>query len=153
MNKLSFIRRTLLIVAATLCGPSMGTARAADAPDHRLAVHVDQNDPAVMNLALSNVANVQKYYADKGETVVVEVVAYGPGLHMLRADTSPVKDRIVVMSLESDSLTFSACGNTQHAMEKQEGKPVELLEEAAVVPSGVVQLIELQEAGYAYVRP
>src|SRR5882757_4136665 len=61
---------------------------------HRLAIQVDQNDPAVMNLALNNATNVIEYYRAKGEDVDVDVVTYGPGLHMLRADTSPVQDRI-----------------------------------------------------------
>jgi hypothetical protein len=61
---------------------------------HRLVIQVDQNDPAVMNLALNNAANVIEYYRAKGEDVNLDVVTYGPGLHMLRADTSPVRDRI-----------------------------------------------------------
>ena len=47
-----------------------------------------------MNLALNNAANVEQYYKDRGEKVEIEVVTFGPGLHMLRDDTSPVKDRI-----------------------------------------------------------
>jgi hypothetical protein len=38
-------------------------------------------------------------------------------------------------------------------MAKKEGKEIELMSEARMVPSGVVRLIELQEDGYAYVRP
>ena len=46
-----------------------------------------------MNLALNNVRNITEYYKEKGETVAIEVVTYGPGLHMLRSDTSPVTPR------------------------------------------------------------
>jgi intracellular sulfur oxidation DsrE/DsrF family protein len=120
---------------------------------HHLAIHVDENDPQKMNIALNNAANVTKYYAEKGEDVQIEIVAYGPGLHMYRADTSPVKDRIAAMSLENDKLKFSACGNTLAGMTKKEGKKPELLSEAQVVPSGVVRLMELQEEGWSYVRP
>lgn len=121
--------------------------------DHQVAIHVDENDPATMNMALNNIANLKKYYDTKGESVVIELVAYGPGLHMLRSDTSPVKDRIEKMSLEIDDLTFSACGNTHAKMSKKAGKDIELLDEAAKVPSGVVQLIALQERGFSYIRP
>jgi len=120
---------------------------------HKIAVHVDQNDKRVMNMALNNVQNIRKYYDAKGEKIIIEVVAYGPGLHMFRADTSPVKDRIAKMGLEIDNLQFSACGNTHRKMSKKSGKKVELISEATMVPSGVVRLIELQERGYAYVRP
>jgi len=125
----------------------------ADDAIHKVAVHVDSNDPKVINLALNNVANIRKYYDSVGEKVEIEVVAYGPGLHMLRADTSPVIDRISVMSLEIDNLKFSACGNTHAVMSKKAGKEVELIDEATMVPSGVVQLITLQEQGYSYIRP
>jgi hypothetical protein len=139
------------LIAAALCLVFAGSALAADAA-HKLALHVDQNDPAVMNLVLNNAKNVQSYYADKGETVAIEIVAYGPGLKMYTAD-SPVKDRISAMSLEHENLTFAACGNTLAAMEKKAGAKVELISEASMVPSGVVRLIELQEQGYSYVRP
>jgi intracellular sulfur oxidation DsrE/DsrF family protein len=38
-------------------------------------------------------------------------------------------------------------------MSKKAGAEVVLLDEAKLVPSGVVRLIELQEQGFAYVRP
>lgn len=137
--------------AVAFCLLFAGSALAADVA-HKLAIHVDENDPAVMNLALNNAKNVQSYYAAKGETVAIEVVVYGPGLKMYTAD-SPVKDRISAMSLEHENLTFAACSNTLAAMERKKGAKVELLSEATMVPSGVVRLIELQEQGYSYVRP
>lgn len=120
---------------------------------HKLAIHVDENDPAVMNLALNNAQNVHSYYTQKGETVDIEIVAYGPGLNMYVAGKSPVADRISTMSLEMETLTFAACGNTLRKMSEKAGKEVALMSEANVVSSGVVRLIELQEAGYSYVRP
>ena len=120
---------------------------------HKVAIQVNQNDKAVMDLALNNAKNVIDYYKQKGETVAVEIVTYGPGLHMLRADTSPVKERIAPMSLENPNLKFIACGNTQANQAKAEGKPVTLISEAKVMPSGVVRLMELQKLGYAYIRP
>jgi uncharacterized protein len=122
---------------------------------HRLVIQVDQNDPAVMNLALNNATNVIEYYRAKGEDVNVDVVTYGPGLHMLRADTSPVQDRIKNLKdfAFPSKIQFSACGNTKEGMEKKEGHPITVLSEAVVVPSGVVRLMELQEQGWSYVRP
>jgi intracellular sulfur oxidation DsrE/DsrF family protein len=128
---------------------------AQTAKKHRIVIQVDQNDPEVMNLALNNARNVLDYYKDKHEDVDVEVVAYGPGLHMLRDDTSPVKDRIkqlVEVSFPSN-LAFSACNNTKQGMEKREGHPITIIPQAKIVPAGVVRIMELQEQGYSYVRP
>jgi hypothetical protein len=120
-----------------------------------VVIQVDQNDPAVMNLALNNATNVIEYYRAKGEEVNVDVVTYGPGLHLLRADTSPVKDRIKNLKALAfpSKIQFSACNNTKEGMEKKEGHPITMLEEAALVPSGVVRLMELQEEGWSYLRP
>lgn len=118
----------------------------------KVAIQVNQNEKGVMELALNNAKNISDYYKSKGQDVAIEIVTYGPGLHMLRSE-SPVKERVASMSLEMPNLTFAACGNTQGNMTKAEGKPVTLLSEAKVTPSGVVRLMELQGQGYAYIRP
>ena len=120
---------------------------------HRLAVQVNVNEPAAMNLALNNASNVAQYYQELGEAVKIEIVAYGPGLHMLREDTSPVKDRIKSISESTPNISFKACGNTQQNMQRVEAKDIPLLSQATVVKSGVVQLMELQEQGWSYIRP
>ena len=128
---------------------------AADGKAHRVAIQVDQNDPAIMNLALNNATNVIEYYRGKGEDVDVDLVAYGPGLNMLRDDTSPVKERIKHLKdfAFPGKIQFSACNNTKQGMEKKEGHAISILPEATIVPAGVVRLMELQEQGWSYVRP
>lgn len=139
-------RAALLVLATT-------GAAFAEGKTHYVAIHVDQNDPQVMNMALNNAKNVDAYYDGQGDTVIIELVAYGPGLNMFVEAKSPVRDRISAMSLEMENLSFAACGNTHRAMQAKTGTDVPLMDEATVVPSGVVRLIELQEQGYAYVRP
>ena len=120
---------------------------------HKIAIQVNENKPEVMNLALNNAKNVLEHYKAKGETVKVEIVTFGPGLHMLRDDTSPVKPRIAQMALEEPNLVFTACANTLANQTKQEQKTITLISDARLQPSGVVRLMELQGQGYAYVRP
>lgn len=148
------LRRLATIVLLSMAFASAGSAADATKP-HRVAIQVDQNDPQVMNLVLNNATNVIEYYRGKGEDVDVDVVAYGPGLHMLRADTSPVQDRIKRLKEMAfpGKIQFSACNNTKQGMEKAEGKAVSILPDATIVPSGVVRLMELQEQGWSYVRP
>ena len=159
-----FSRNAIAIAVAACVGFLVGlatitalaeneSAKRTSAVTNKIAIQVNQNDKAVMDLALNNAKNVIDYFKSKGEKVAVEIVTYGPGLHMLRADTSPVKDRIAVMSLENANVTFAACGNTQANQSKAENKPVVLISEAKVTPSGVVRLMELQKQGYAYLRP
>jgi intracellular sulfur oxidation DsrE/DsrF family protein len=141
-----------LITAAAL-SLAMASGALAEGQTHHIAIHVNENDPQVMNIALNNSQNVANYYASKGDEVVIEMVAYGPGLNMFIPGKSPVEDRISAMSLELENLSFSACGNTLAAMQKKAGHDIVLMSEATVTPSGVVRLIELQEQGYAYVKP
>ena len=130
---------------------------AAEAPagkkEHRLILQVNSNDPAAMNLALNNAMNVTEYYKETGENVKIEVVTFGPGLHMLREDTSPVKARIETMSLSNPEISFKACGNTQANMHKAENKDIPIIRAAEVVKSGVIRIMELQEQGWTYVKP
>lgn len=125
----------------------------ADKKPHRLILQVNTNEPAVMNLALNNAANVAQYYKDVGEKVTIEIVTFGPGLHMLRDDTSPVKARITSMAKSTPAISFKACGNTKENMSKAEDKEVPLIAEASLVKSGVVRVMELQEQGWTYVKP
>jgi uncharacterized protein len=120
---------------------------------HRLILQVNSNEPAMMNLALNNATNVAQYYQDLGEKVNINIVTFGPGMHMLRDDTSPVKGRIKALSESQPSISFEACGNTRENMGRAEGKEIPLISEAKVVKSGVVRVIELQEQGWSYVKP
>ena len=129
------------------------SSAAQDKRAHHVAIQVDVNDPAVMNLALNNAQNISQYYSDRGEKVTIEVVTFGPGLHMLRDDTSPVKSRVKSFSESMPNVAFSACDNTKVAMQKAEGKEISLVPQAKLVPSGAVRLVELQEEGWSYLRP
>jgi uncharacterized protein len=133
----------------------LASAAFAEGKPHRIAIHVDQNDPQVINQALNNATNVIEYYRGKNEDVEVEIVTYGPGLHMLRADTSPVQERIKALKemLPPGKIQLSACNHTKQGMEKTEGHAISVVPGATVVPSGVVRLMELQEQGWSYVRP
>ena len=129
------------------------TSPSASKKEHHLILQVNTNDSAAMNLALNNATNVAQYYKEFGEKVKIEVITFGPGLHMLRDDTSPVKARIEEMALSTPEVSFKACGNTQERMQKAESKDIPIVPQAQVVKSGVVRVMELQEQGWAYVKP
>ena len=147
-----FLRR---LATVALVSMAFASSAFAEGKPHRIAIHVDQNDPLVMNQALNNATNVIEHYRARNEDVEVDIVTYGPGLHMLRADTSPVQDRIKRLKdmVFPGKIQFSACNVTKQGMEKTEGHAISILPDASIVPSGVVRLMELQEQGWSYVRP
>ena len=155
MNRRLFARSGASLIAATLALAGR-RAVAAPASGHRVAIQVSLGDAGVMNLALSNVSNIAEAYAARGEAVAIELVAYGPGYAMLRADTSPVAKRVEEIRGRLPFVVFSACQNARRGMADAEGKTVAQIPElpgVVDVPAGVVRLITLQEQGWSYIRP
>ena len=153
----------LASLAAVLVLPSVACAQssAASSPrdqtgerkQHRVVIQVSENDPRTMNLALNNADNLKKFYEQTGEAVQIEIVAYGPGLNMVRSDSSPVRDRLAALVGRPQAITISGCDNTLNAQSKQEGKELSLLPGTNLVPTGIGRIVQLQEQGWAYIRP
>jgi intracellular sulfur oxidation DsrE/DsrF family protein len=139
------MRRPFLVLAAVLAAaPLVAVAQEANRPT-RVVVQVSEADPARWNLVLNNVRNLQdELGADK---VAVEIVAYGPGIGMLKLDAatnSRVTDAIKA------GVAVQACENT---MRNQKLERADMHPNVTYVPAGVVQIIRRQQAGWAYLRP
>ena len=72
---------------------------------------------------------------------------------MFRSHTSPVKLVLEYIHAQFPEISFVACGNTEAIMEKQVGHPLSFIPGTRVVPSGIVQIVELEEDGWSYIRP
>ncbi len=114
---------------------------------HKVVIQVSTDDARTQKIALNNAVNLQKLY---GDDVIIEIVAYGPGLGIL---TTNYKDASRVKSLAMQDVTFSACGNTIAGVTRKTGKAPILTEGVVKVTAGVARIIELQEEGYSYIRP
>lgn len=129
------------------------TVSAQQPAEHKLVIQVSSADEDAMTVALGNAMNAKKFYDSKGEKFTVEIVTYGPGITMLRSDTSPVKERIVEARASIPDITLSMCANSKAATERREGKEITPLAGVQIVPAGIVRVMELQERGYSYARP
>ncbi len=140
---------SLITLSAMLCGALFGTVAygQSDKP-HKLVIQVSSGDPLIHKIALNNAVNMQK--AVGIDEIDIEIVAYGPGLSIM-TPKSPESSRIPDLAMQD--ITFSACGNTMKKMAKKSGKDPTLVEGVRVVQAGVLRIMELQEQGYAYVRP
>jgi intracellular sulfur oxidation DsrE/DsrF family protein len=146
------IKLRALLTALLLLPLALATAQASDKP-HRLALQISDGDPAKMNAVLNVAANVSRYYSDKGEEVEIQIVAFNAGLNMLRQDKSPVLTRLKSFKQGMPNVSFMACENTLTSMTQHEGKEPPLVDNAKIVPAGVVTLMELSEQGWTIVRP
>jgi intracellular sulfur oxidation DsrE/DsrF family protein len=143
------------VALASLTAPAGAVGKTTQAnvsKTHRVAMHINTNDATLIGQALNNAQNLHDYYLEKAETLELRIVAHGPGLHMLRKDTSPVLERLANMKRAMPRLSLAACANTRRNMEKAEGKPIPVTDMAGIVPSGVVELVSLQERGWSYLR-
>lgn len=132
-------------VASFSCHAADKAAAGAPAAHEKVVFQVSDDDPKKWNLALNNAKNVQD--ALGAANVDIEIVAYGPGIGMLKLD-SEVGNR--VDQAKQAGIKVVACENT---MQKQKLSKQDMLPSVAYVPAGVVELIKKQHEGYAYVRP
>lgn len=141
-------RRSLVLGGAAallaVALPAAAQAQAQATPRNRALFQVTDNDPARWNLILNNMSALREDVGSEGAEI--ELVAYGPGLNMLKAD-SPVKQRIAE-ALKS-GVKINACQNTMRGMNLT---PADILPEIGYVPSGVVEVMRKQQQGWAYIR-
>jgi len=138
------------MMGALLGGALMLGALSLPAVSHaadkaKLVIQVSVNDPATWNLALNNAKNVQKELGK--DNVELEIVAFGPGINMLKAD-SEVATRIDEAA--DSGVQVMACQNT---MRGQKLSKEDMNAKVGYVPSGVVEIMRREQGGYAYLRP
>ncbi|WP_332774744.1 DsrE family protein [Polaromonas sp.] len=146
MNRRSFIQAGALAASATLLiAANAQTTVAATQKRHKIVIQVSDADPAKWNLALNNARNLQD---DVGAAHVdVEIVAYGPGIGMLKFD-APVASRISDAS--KAGVKVLACENT---MRGQKLTKDDMHAAVGYVPAGVTEIMKKQSEGWAYLRP
>lgn len=136
-------------LAAQLATPATGSA-SAEKPfaEHHLVLQLSDDDAKKQGLIISVANNLLKFYGP--DKIAIEVVAFGPGIALLRAD-SP--NRAYVDSLISQGVQFDVCMNTVETIERETGHHVPLNPKAKQVEAGVAQILALTEKGYTLVRP
>lgn len=145
------LKRILLACAMT----ATLFAQAQAGESRCLIVHVPQDDPKAWKQAINIANNIPKQLG--ADSVMVEVVAQGPGLKLLTKG-SPESERIQGLALLSENTLgggtkFSACAATMAGIKKRTGKEPDLLEGVGIVrPGAVARIMELQEKGCSYVR-
>lgn len=112
---------------------------------HKVVIQMSDSDPKKWALALNNAKNIQQDLG-KGNTDI-EIVAYGPGIGMLKLDSETGKG--VSEALDA-GVKVVACKNT---MTGQKLTEADMLPNIGYVKAGVVELMKKQEEGYSYIRP
>jgi intracellular sulfur oxidation DsrE/DsrF family protein len=143
---------SMLVFLLALVAPA---TRAQQAPlqdkpfaEHKIVLQLSDNDPKRQALVISVAYNLLKFYDP--DKVAIEVVAFGPGIDLLRTDNG---NRNRVESLIAQGVRFDVCLNTVDTVERDTGKRPEIIPAATPVQVGVGQILLLTENGYTLVRP
>lgn len=141
-------KRSFVAAASTLLTGAFFASRAQasekGSKPNKLVIQVSDNDPGKWGLALNNAQNLINELGP--QTVALEIVVYGPGIGMLKSD-SPVTLRIAAAL--KGGMQIVACENTLKA---QKLTHADMLPDIGYVPAGVVELMQKQQQGYAYLR-
>ena len=153
------MNRRLFIQAGTVCAAAisapfliashaqstLATGQKDPQKRHKIVIQVSDSDPAKWNLALNNAKNLQD---DVGAANVdIEIVAYGPGIGMLKLE-SPSASRVT--DAMKANIKVIACENT---MRGQNLTRDDMLPALTYAPAGVTQIMTRQSQGWAYLRP
>ncbi len=143
----SLSRRLFAALAGTTVAAALADAAGAQPASAQLRIVLQVSDVEVgkWNLAFSNVRNVQTEFPD--DVPELEVVVYGPGIGMLKAD-SPVAARVA--EALKNGVKVVACENTMRNLKLVYA---DMLPNIGYVPAGVVELAQKQQQGFAYIKP
>lgn len=115
--------------------------------NYRAVFHVDMDEVKIFNLTLANVGNLLRAIPEKHYDVVL--LFNGPAVTLLQSEQcAPYREDI--WQLQQARVSFKVCRN---ALNRFNIDPDNLIEGCEIVPAGVVTLIELQQDGYAYIKP
>jgi intracellular sulfur oxidation DsrE/DsrF family protein len=116
--------------------------------EHRIVLQLSDSDAKKESLVISVANNLIKAYGP--DAIAVEVVAFGPGIDVLRTENA---NRTRVESLIAQGVKFDVCVNTLDTIERETGKRPDIIPGAIPVQVGVGQILSLTENGYTLVRP
>jgi intracellular sulfur oxidation DsrE/DsrF family protein len=139
----------VMAITAVLLSPAAAQTPLPDKPfaEHHLVLQLSDSEQDKQALVISIAYNLLKAYDP--DKIAIEVVAFGPGIDLLRAE-SPNRAR--VDSLIAQGVQFDICMNTVDTLER-EGKHVNINPKAVKVQVGVARILALTEKGYTLVRP
>ncbi|MBK5654460.1 MAG: hypothetical protein I4N50_22585 [Rhizobium sp.] len=116
--------------------------------EHKIVLQLSDSDSKKQGLVISVANNLMKHYDP--DKVAVEIVAFGPGIELLKPDNP---NRKLVESLVAQGARVDICLNTVDTIERDTGKRPDYIAAATPVQVGVAQILLLPENGYPLVRP
>ena len=139
------LRTLLSFLAILMLVPSLSYAA-----ERKMVIQVNSKDAVVQKMALNSAKNLKKMIGK--DAIDVEIVVYGPGLSLIKS-RGRAADKVKILMADYD-VKVSVCNGSLKAYAKRHGgHELEIIKGVSRVPTGALRILELQEQGYAYLRP
>lgn len=135
----------LLVILAfvTTVAYSQNRSKAKTEQQHKVVMQVTEGDSLTQLAVIGQVKNIKKQLPDAR----IEIVCHANALDLLLKSGSKVTSHF--SALRAMDVQFMACENT---MARKKVTASDLVPEAGTVPSGLVEIILKQEAGWSYIK-
>lgn len=111
--------------------------------EHRIVFHLSTPDTLAYRALTKQLTNVLAVWP----TAKIEVVVHNKGLGMVLKGKSQFEPEI--QSLVNQGISFAVCENS---LKQQKLTKEQIFSQASFVQSGLVEIVEKQEAGWSYIK-
>lgn len=149
-SRLCFVALIVLAVTTARVEPGAASHLGAYPQKHRILYQLNDGGVDKAKFVLGNIRNHVNGVGWQ-HIEAVELVVFGPALKTFVVKTMDADVKHLLESLQTQGLVFGACGNT---MKNFNISLAELPDGSKPLPQGgVVRIMELEDAGYRYIRP
>ncbi|MGC8605506.1 MAG: DsrE family protein [Desulfomonilaceae bacterium] len=114
---------------------------------YKAVFHLDSDKEQTLILALGNINNLFKEIP--AQQCDINIVANGTAVKLFKKDTVPNHAK-AIEELHKLGVHFKMCNN---ALTYNKISKYDLIDFCEIVPAGIVEIIDLQRMGFAYIKP
>jgi intracellular sulfur oxidation DsrE/DsrF family protein len=117
----------------------------------QLVLHVGDSNLVRFENTIEEARDMLEAARTRGQRIELEILANGPGLDMLRVETTPVAKKLALLQAEFPHLALVACGQGMARLQVQ-GADTRLLPGVATTDSALNEIVRRMHKGWAYLR-
>ena len=132
-----------MFVFLSILATAQQSPEVIDLKEHKIVIQFADSDSLAQVRVTQQIGNVRRCWPNAD----IEIVCLAGGLDLLMTSKSKASEEVAGWTAKG--VVFAACNNT---MKNRNIKKEDLLSQAVVVPSAIVELATKQEQGWSYFR-
>ena len=141
MNKLLVL--SLLMIISTVKMAAQKTPSVSNLQKYKIVIQLTNGDTAVHRATVKQIFNALAAAPNSK----IEVVCHNNGISFLQTAKTFYADKI--KELKAKGVAFAACENT---LRERKIEKSEIVSEAFFVPAGIIEVVDKQTKGWAYLK-